>query len=388
MNILFLTRTDPNRVAIGGEQRTHLLHKALQSCGTVYTAIPVFRQMQVRTEADRRIAWVYLERRGSLLWLARNFCLRFMPWIALPSSKPFRPPAEWAGIRFDAVVARHASLAAYFQAWTIAPLFVDADDLPVEWFDTLSRSKGLGCLNRLWGALVRKWSDRVFSRAIHVWVSRPDQIAMLSACKSSSVLPNIPLRSGDALPVTNGQEAILLTVGSLFHPPNYLGIQRFLDESWPTIHRAFPDLHYVIVGGNCPAKYAVRWKQVAGVEVAGYVEDLAACYQRALCTVAPVFQGSGTCIKVLESLAMGRGCLGPAFAMRGISAADQVAENGIFVCETAEDYVRALGRLMDIPFRRALAARAWSFVRTRWNQEAIERELASTFAQVKWMKDG
>ena len=104
--------------------------------------------------------------------------------------------------------------------------FVDADDLPVEWFDTLSRSKGLGCLNRLWGALVRKWSDRVFSRAIHVWVSRPDQIAMLSACKSSSVLPNIlafrRCTTGD-----QRQEAMLLTVGSLFHPQIIWGFNDF-----------------------------------------------------------------------------------------------------------------------------------------------------------------
>lgn len=203
------------------------------------------------------------------------------------------------GDSFDAVVARHASLAAYFQAWTIAPLFVDADDLPVEWFDTLSRSKGLGCLNRLWGALVRKWS--IEYSAVPSMSGCPGPIRLLcSPLASLHPCCRISLRSGDALPVTNGQEAMLLTVGSLFHPPNYLGIQRFLDESWPTIHRAFPDLHYVIVGGNCPAKYAVRWKQVAGVEVAGYVEDLAAYYQRALCTAAPVFRDPELALKCLN----------------------------------------------------------------------------------------
>lgn len=375
MNILYLTLTDPICVAIGGEQRTHVVHKALRSCGTVYTAIPVFRKKWVRTDPERKIAWVYLERRGSFKWLMRNLFLRLVPWIAMPSSTSFRSPPEWRGVKFDAVVARQAQLAAYFQAWTVAPLVLDSDDVPTEYYTTLTSQGERRLVHELPHFIIQKWFNWICLRARHIWVAHSGQLQMLETTTTASVLPNIPFLSDASTPVSVKQESMLLTVGSMFHPPNYLGVQRFLDECWPLIHRTFPQLRYVIAGGSCPEDYAARWRQVAGVEVVGYVEDIAASYQRALCTVAPVYRGSGTCIKVLESLGMGRCCLGPPFAMRGIREQDRVPSNGLFVCETGADYVQALYILLEGDTRRAIQDECGSFVRANWSQQTMDRSV-------------
>ena len=53
----------------------------------------------------------------------------------------------------------------------------------------------------------------------------------------------------------------------------------------------------------------LRWEAIDGVQPVGYVDDLADEYRRCAFTVAPIFEGAGTKIKVLESLAFGRACL-------------------------------------------------------------------------------
>lgn len=79
-------------------------------------------------------------------------------------------------------------------------------------------------------------------------------------------------------------------------------------------------LKYVIAGKVAPADCVCHWSAVPGVEIFGFVEDLDSLYEESLAVVAPVFSGSGTCIKVQETGLRGRTVFAAPFAARGMAA--------------------------------------------------------------------
>lgn len=123
----------------------------------------------------------------------------------------------------------------------------------------------------------------------------------------SAVLPNIPY-APPAEPHPQTASATLLFVGSLWYGPNRDGIDRFLARIWPGVKAAQPHARLLLVGAAPPAARRV-WEQHPDVSAPGFVDDLSEAYRSAAFTIAPIYSGGGTNIKVVESLAYGRACV-------------------------------------------------------------------------------
>ena len=72
-----------------------------------------------------------------------------------------------------------------------------------------------------------------------------------------------------------------------------------------TCARRFSDLVFHIVGKNPPPEIQ-NLHGVAGINVAANVTSVEPYYQRSALTVVPLRAGSGTRLKILESMALGR----------------------------------------------------------------------------------
>jgi len=128
----------------------------------------------------------------------------------------------------------------------------------------------------------------------------------------SRILPNVPFRPR----ITSAEQSTGLTilfVGSLWYQPNQQAVGWFLRTCWPRILQAEPRARFKIVG-LAGERDRRRWASMPGVEAPGFVPDLAGTYADAAFTVAPIFSGSGSNIKVLESLAHRRACVTTSFA--------------------------------------------------------------------------
>ena len=98
----------------------------------------------------------------------------------------------------------------------------------------------------------------------------------------------------------SGEPLRLLFVGSANYEPYRLGLEWLIAEVLPRVREQMP-AELDIVGG--PPK---RRLEAPGVRWAGTVESVAHWYQAAHVAVVPVFQGSGTRLKVVEAMAYGR----------------------------------------------------------------------------------
>jgi len=127
-----------------------------------------------------------------------------------------------------------------------------------------------------------------------------------------------------AVPPVPPDGARVLFFGRMDYAPNAIGLLRFAREAWPRIAAARPDAELAVVGAGLAPAAADELRALPGVRVAGEVEDLRAEIAAARLVVVPVWQGGGTRLKVLESLAAARPVLGTELGVSGVGFRDGV----------------------------------------------------------------
>lgn len=162
-------------------------------------------------------------------------------------------------------------------------------------------------------------------------------------------------------------------IGSLDWAPNVEGLDWFLGEVWPTLHRVFPDLRFHIAGRKTPPR--ILSLRLPNVFVHGEVPDSRAFLRTYPMTVAPILSGSGTRVKILDAMAAGRVVLATTMGLEGIDATDR--EN-VLVCDDARAFVRQIRWLQAEPHRGpGIAAAASALIGEDFDFARIGFRLAS-----------
>lgn len=157
-------------------------------------------------------------------------------------------------------------------------------------------------------------------------------------------------------------------IGSLDWWPNLEGLQWFLTEVWPLIHRSSPELELHIAGRNTP-NWLLALDQPR-VTVHGEVEDAQAFIKRHTLALVPLRSGSGMRVKILEAMALGKVVLTTSLGLEGIPAregrevllADEPQEflEQLQFCAVAPDRLSSIGhsarRLFEEHFDRQVIA--------------------------------
>lgn len=120
-------------------------------------------------------------------------------------------------------------------------------------------------------------------------------------------------------------EGDLLYVGNLGWHPNVAGLDWFFERVWPLLRQKAPALRLRIAGSGLEAgpdgtpHVPDAWRH-DGVEVLGFVPDLAPLYATSSVVVAPILGGSGVRIKLLEAMRAGLPLVTTAEAVDGTEA--------------------------------------------------------------------
>jgi len=268
----------------------------------------------------------------------------------------------------DVIVARYTPTLLWSDPPHPVPVLLDADDDEVR----IARAAALASERRV---------DRTYRRALASIISAASHRARRSAdltayaARADAVehggihLPNVYPTVGNAPPPSCGLR--LLLVGLMAYAPNRKGFSWFLDEVWPDITANVPGVSLRVVG-RLPKPVPGQWRRT-GVSLAGWVDDLHAEYAEAALTIAPVVGGSGTNIKVLESLAHGRVCVtnqGDRF--EGALDSNSGMVNAVTASQMASDIIQLLG---DVDYRRSLESQGPAAVEEHFSPAALERAL-------------
>jgi glycosyltransferase involved in cell wall biosynthesis len=136
----------------------------------------------------------------------------------------------------------------------------------------------------------------------------------------------------------------ILHIGTMYWPPNIDGMTWFLDEIYPLIQRAIPEVRCTLVGARPPASLIEYSRKDPSVTVTGYVEDPLPYLEQASLMVVPLRAGGGMRVKILNALSQGIPMVSTTVGCEGIEL-----QNGrdILIADQPQAFAEATVRLLS-----------------------------------------
>lgn len=234
----------------------------------------------------------------------------------------------------------------------------------------------------------RRWERDVLRRATRlVALTTADAAAFkrLSG-RSASLVVNGTETDAFAAVQPNPAAQRVMYVGNFEYAPNVDAVAWLLSEIMPRVWKRLPQARLSLCGHAMPATWRKRWPDPR-IEWLGYVEQLAAVQARASAFVAPLRDGGGSKLKVIEAMAAGLPLASTAQGVSGLDVRDGVHfRQG----DDAESLAAALAGLLQSPteaLRLGEAGRNYVREQHDWNisaaqLEAVYRELGDSHVGV------
>jgi len=367
-NVLLVTARTPWPTASGGQQRSHLLGRAIRQVADLHLLLvdpkprPDAADLAVMTRDFGLLADGVIESAKTPRW--RRLLDPGRDEFAARRSLADAIARAAREARCDKVVFRYLPLASRSAGPVPDGLvrLADIDDVPsLRTATEVQQHHGLRRLGKRWiASRVRRWQHRALSRIDGGWVSCEEDLEIIDD-RRFSVLPNIPLESlVEAVdPERCRQHAdsrTVLFVGAMGYDINRHAMDWFVDRVWPLVVGKSADAKLLIAGGGLDEARRDGYSRSQGVELAGFVEDLRSAYAESALSIVPVSAGAGTKIKVLESLRNGRTVVLTRHSLRGYA---HVLEDGrdLVVADEPEAMAAAIVRLIGAPEERESLAR-------------------------------
>lgn len=219
-------------------------------------------------------------------------------------------------------------------------------------------------------------------RAAHVIaVSEGDAATLreLSGVSGVSAIPTGVDIAHFSRPVSNhGDRTGLLFSGSMDWMPNIDGMLWFIREVLPLIRRRVPACSLTIAGRR-PAAAIRALTSDPGVRVTGTVEDMRPYLWSAAVSIVPLRVGSGTRLKIYESMAAGTAVVSTTIGAEGL---DVSSPDNIRIADSAEAFASACVELLtDTEARASQAAAALRLVQEHCSWEAVAARFEDTLLQ-------
>jgi glycosyltransferase involved in cell wall biosynthesis len=214
-----------------------------------------------------------------------------------------------------------------------------------------------------------RYERRLTSRFESVSVSKTEDLAHL-ARKSRSKVYVVP--NGVDPPDVSRSEPprplSMIFVGALWYEPNAEALRWLVKVVLPAIRRVEPEASLIVAGRGPLSEGLPELLSGPGIEVHESPLSLEGLYARASLSLAPLFTGGGTSIKVLESLAYGLPVVATPVAVRGLGLE---AGRHLAVAGSEQEFAAACADLLRNPERaRDMAEAGRREVTRRFTWEA------------------
>jgi glycosyltransferase involved in cell wall biosynthesis len=164
----------------------------------------------------------------------------------------------------------------------------------------------------------------------------------------------------------------LVFVGSLDNFQNLQGILFFLERIWDSVRRATRDLQICIVGRGCRnnRKLVEMENRTTDILLFDNVDTVVPYIKGAVASIVPLLHGSGTRLKIVESMCCHTPVVSTARGAEGISA---IPGKEILIANTPGQFADSLLMLVkNSDIRNSISVAAYEYVRTHYGFEAAK----------------
>lgn len=346
--ILFVTPYNPYLKRTGAHQRTHHLFEALKLYGNVDTLFFNLYDQDIPLK-DKNVFVYNIQVMNTILSKLKS-CFQFhTPNIIIPKNQECcKIYNQIIGKKhYDLIIFRYLTTAVMCGIKNFTDIVIDIDDIPWHNYYRMSQNPIYPWIKRIYFKLkykgIKNQSLQIMSSCKLYYTANPEDCLTNNAY----YLPNIPtiFETETYTPIPNKN---ILFVGFMAFPPNYQGVNHFIQNIWPNIIKKYPDASFYIAGKGTPEYLKIAWKKYLNVHVLGYVEDLKTLYEKCFIVVSPIYSGAGTNIKVLEALAMKKVCIISQFAFKGFNK-NFIHKKDILIAQSDNEFIQLLEGVLHQP---------------------------------------
>lgn len=230
---------------------------------------------------------------------------------------------------------------------------------------------------------LRAYEARVCRQADQVvTVSRRDANALraLVPALDVTVVPNgVDLQTyapGIVEPWPGLPSPVLVFTGKMDYRPNVDAVLWFAHEILPVVRAQVPSAHLVVVGQQPHPRLDVL-RNRSDITLTGRVPDVRPYLAAAAVCVLPFRMGSGTRLKALEAMAMGKAIVSTRLGIEGFEV---VHNQEMLLADEARTFAAAVVRLLaDAALRARLGAAAYDHAATHYSWDQLVPRLEACF---------
>jgi glycosyltransferase involved in cell wall biosynthesis len=220
---------------------------------------------------------------------------------------------------------------------------------------------------------VRRAVARYLPQADEVWAVSAEDAARLAQEAPGSRLLVVPSGMDERHGATGpspGVDGRALLVANYGYGPNARGAMWLLREVWPLVRHQRPAATLWLVGGRVPDDLAQLATASPGVEVTGLVGDIRPLLRHAAVVVAPLLEGAGTRLKIVEAWSQGKAVVTTSKGVQGLPRVPDI----VAIADAADEFAAHVqGLLADSERRRAMGAAALDAFRQHLSWEVARR---------------
>ncbi|MGZ9165516.1 MAG: glycosyltransferase family 4 protein [Anaerolineales bacterium] len=199
--------------------------------------------------------------------------------------------------------------------------------------------------------------------------------------ESITVIP-IAVDTNQIRPVARQANSLnILTMGTLYYPPNADGIRWFVGDVFPLIRSKVPGVSLTIIGKNPPNDFLKLAEDKSnGIRVTGFVPDLDPYFSESVLAVIPVRAGGGMRVRILEAFARAMPVVTTTVGLEGIEA--QPGKD-VLVADSPHDFAAAVCRVLaDESLQKQLSTNGRLLVERKYDWQVTLKALENVYRQL------
>ena len=227
--------------------------------------------------------------------------------------------------------------------------------------NNLLEEEGRGPMNFARAKLKTLTEYKSVKKSDYIFAITPDETDLYKKLGAQNIR-TLPLRAlynfiGKNSHVRDRERLNVFFMGSTYNVKHNLRAAKFfIEEIFPLANKAWPDkFEFFIVGRKLPESLQAKCAKSENINYLGFVDDLDKFLSDMDIALIPSLSGAGMQQKIFEPIVRG---FPTVVSARGLAGYSFTCGQEILCATKAEEFVAALGRLLDLAARKKLSEKA------------------------------